>query len=192
MGNEALLIRLMVQYQAGRMEAFEDFYRVLKPALYKFLIVKSLDRQLAEDLLQETFLQIHRSRKTYIPGRPVMPWIFSIAHHVYLNDRRSRLKRRKREEELESHLEDIPVPPNIEEGAEIGGLRNALASLPHGQRESIMLHHYWGFSFKEIGKTLGIRTVTAKLRAHRGLLKMREFLKIRDVTGNNSDVNIPV
>jgi RNA polymerase sigma-70 factor (ECF subfamily) len=192
MSNEELLIGLMVQYQAGGMEAFEDFYRVVKSALYKFLIVKSLDRQLAEDLLQETFLQIHRSRKTYIPGRPVMPWIFSIAHHVYLSDRRSRLKRIKREEALESRLEDIPIPPDIEAGAEIGGLRNALASLPREQRESILLHHYWGFSFREIGKTLGIRTGTAKLRAHRGLLKMREFLKIQGVTGNNSDVNITV
>jgi len=189
-GNGEHLIRLMVRYQTGSTEAFEDFYRIVKSTLYKFLIVKSLDRQVAEDLLQETFLQIHRSRQTYIPGRPVMPWIFSIAHHVYLNDRRSRIKRRTREQPIEDHISDLPVPSHLEAAVEIGGLKKALTELPPEQRESILLHHYWGFSFREIGRALGIQTITAKLRAHRGLLKLRENLGLKNqVTGNRINSN---
>ena len=174
------------------MEAFEEFYRIVKSTLYKFLIVKSLDSQLAEDLLQETFLQIHRSRRTYIHGRPVIPWIFSIAHHVYLTDKRSRVRRKTREEALEGHLADIPVPSNIEASAEIGRLRNILTKLPPEHRESMLLHHYWGFSFREIGRILGIRTVTAKLRAHRCLLKIREHLNIQSVTAKKPGANITI
>jgi len=59
---------------------------------------------LAEELLQETFLQIHRSRRTYLPGRPVTPWIFSIAHHVYLGDRRARIKKAGRDLSIEDKL----------------------------------------------------------------------------------------
>ena len=189
MDDEDHLIELMVQYQAGREEAFEEFYSLVKPRLHRYLIVKSLDRQLAEELLQETFLQIHRSRRTYFPGRPVTPWIFSIAHHVYLNDRRSRTKRRTREEALEDHIIDLPVPSNIEAAVETDSLREAMAKLPPEQRESILLHHYWGFSFREIGRAVGIRTITAKLRAHRGLLKLREYLKLNKVTENRRNNN---
>ena len=182
MSSEEQLIELMIQYQAGHLEAFEEFYRLVKPGLYRYLLVKILDRQLAEELLQDTFLQIHRSRRTYLPRRPVRPWIFSIAHHVYLTDRRARAKSRAREEAIENHLSDFPVPSNIETTAEIEGLRSALAKLSREHRESLLLHHYWGFSFKEIGATLGIRTGTAKLRAHRGLLKLREHLSMQEVT----------
>ena len=189
MGDEEHLIKLMVQYQSGRPEAFEEFYRLVKPKLHQYLIVKSLDRTLAEDLLQETFLQIHRSRRTYLPGKPVNPWIFSIAHHVYLNDRRSRIKRKTREEAIEDHITDLPVPQNIETAVETDSLKKAMVGLPPEQRESILLHHYWGFSFREIGRILGIQTITAKLQAHRGLLKLRENLKLKTVTETKRNNN---
>ena len=182
----------MIGYQAGAAEAFDELYRLVSQKLLKFLIVKTLDRQWAEELFQETFLQIHRSRSTYLPGKPVTPWLFSIAHHVFLNDRRSRTRRSNREESLEDHLIDFPILSNIEPIVEIDGIKNALASLPSEQRESILLHHYWGFSFKEIGATLGIRTSTAKLRAHRGLISLRERLNLCAVTENRANAKNPV
>ena len=181
----------MVQYQAGQADSFEEFYRLVKPGLYRYLLVKTLDRPLAEELLQETFLQIHRSRRTYLPGRPVTPWIFSIAHHVYLADRRARIKKAGRDLSIEDHLADFPVPSNIEASAEVEGLRDALARLSHEYRESLLLHHYWGFSFREIGATLGIRAGTAKLRAHRGLQKLREYLSVGKVTKITDPANEP-
>jgi RNA polymerase sigma-70 factor (ECF subfamily) len=192
MSNEERLVELMIRYQAGEIEAFEELYGLLKPKLYKYLIMKCLDRQLAEDLLQEAFLQIHRSRRTYLPGKPVTPWVFSIAHYVFLSDRRTRIRRSQREESIEAHLGDFPIPPGFESAVEVDGIRNALAALPSEQRESMLLHHYWGFSFKEIGATLGIRTVTAKLRAHRGLLKLRECLNLRSVTEPEESANKPL
>jgi RNA polymerase sigma-70 factor (ECF subfamily) len=189
MNDEEKLMDLMIRYQAGQAEAFDELYRLVKPKLLSFLIVKSLDAQLAEELLQETFLQIHRSRRTYLPGKPVSPWLFSIAHHVFLSDRRTRVKRKKREESIENCLRDFPVPSDIETGVDMVNLRNALAGLPPEQRESVLMHHYWGFSFREIGGALGILAVTAKLRAHRGLIKLREYLKAPEVTGKGDSAN---
>lgn len=190
MDDEKHLMMCMARYQEGRKEAFDDLYRVVRPKLFRFLIVKCLDRQLAEELLQETFLQIHKSRRTYIAGKPVTPWLFSIAHHVFLSDRRSRLKRIRREEALEEHPGDFPAPSRIEMEAEMGAVRKALLQLPPEQRESLMLHYDWGFNFREIGGILGIRTVTAKLRAHRGLKKLRAYLNTDDVTSSLADANI--
>ena len=192
MNSEEQLVNLMVQYQAGRADSFEELYRLVKPGLYRYLLVKTLDRQLSEELLQETFLQIHRSRRTYLPGRPVTPWIFSIARHVYLTDRRARIKKGNRDLSIENHISDFPVPSNIEASAEIEGLRDALARLSHEHRESLLLHHYWGFSFREIGATLGIRAGTAKLRAHRGLQKLREHLNLEKVTKIADPANEPI
>jgi RNA polymerase sigma-70 factor (ECF subfamily) len=187
--EEQHLIKLMIHYQAGQVEAFEEFYRLVKPKLYQYLLINSLDRQWAEELLQDTFFQIHRSRRTYIPGKPVTPWIFAIAHYVYLNDRKVRIRRGSREEPIENHLFDLPVPAEIEAAVEVGSIKNALAKLLPAQREAVLLHHYWGFSFKEIGATLGIRAGTAKLRAHRGLQKLREHLKLHVVTQTPAGTN---
>ena len=182
----------MIQYQAGKPEAFEELYKQIKPKLHKYLVLKCLNRPLAEDLLQETFLQIHRSRRTYIPERPVIPWIFSIAHYVYLNDRRARTRRSYWEESIENHILDFPVPPGIEATVEVDNLGSVLAELPEEQREALLLHHYWGFSFREIGATLGIRAGTAKLRSHRGLLKLRECLNLQKVTEPRGQANKPI
>jgi RNA polymerase sigma-70 factor (ECF subfamily) len=191
MSDEERLITLMVQYQSGQADAFEEFYRLVKPGLCQYLIIKSMDRQWAEELLQETFLQIHRSRHTYLPGKPVNPWIFSIAHYVYLSARRARIRRSIREESIENHLSDFPVPPDIETSVDAGNIRVALAGLAPEHREAVLLHHYWGFSFQEIGAILGIRAGTAKLRAYRGLLKLREQLNMTNVTPKREEDNNP-
>lgn len=190
MDDEKHLMMCMVRYQEGKIAAFDDLYRMVRPKLFRFLIAKCLDGQLAEELLQETFLQIHRSRRTYIPGRPVTPWLFSIAHHVFLYNRRSRLRRAGREESLEDHPGDFPAPSKAETDAEMDVVRRALRQLPAEQRESLLLHYHWGFSYREIGSTLGIRTVTAKLRAHRGLKKLRTYLNTENVTSNLAGANI--
>ena len=86
-------IALMIAYQSGEIEAFEALYRLLRPTLLQYLLYKTFDRFLAEDLLQESFLQMHRSRRTYTPGRAVMPWAIAIARNVYLMDSRARRRR---------------------------------------------------------------------------------------------------
>lgn len=165
----------MSAYQGGDAEAFEELYWALGPRLRNYLAALARSRGRAEDLLQETFLQIHRSRATYMPGRAVAPWAFSIARHVYLMDRRRQFRRQAREVSVEDPPE-LPVPPEVKTIGESWLLQQALAQLPAKHLEAILLHHIWGFTFKEIGQTLGLRTVTAKLRAHRGMKKLRKIL----------------
>lgn len=71
------------------MDAFDGLYAALAGRIRGYLLSQCRDSALADDLLQETFMQTHRSRRTYQPGRPVTPWIFAIARHVYLMNRRS-------------------------------------------------------------------------------------------------------
>ena len=164
--------RLMTAYQAGALEAFERLYAALAPALVAYLTALSRDRVHAQDLLQEAFLQIHRSRRAYRPELPVKPWVFTIARHVWLMDRRTRARRPVTGPELP----DLPVPAEVERLADRDTLRRALGALLPDRREALLLHHVWGFSFAEIGQLLGIRADAAKLRSSRGMADLRKML----------------
>ena len=71
--DEHRLIELMVGYQKGSMGDFSALYAELSRPLQRYLWTFVRNSSTAEDLLQETFLQIHRARHTYLPLRPVRP-----------------------------------------------------------------------------------------------------------------------
>ncbi len=175
----------MTAYQAGEAAAFERLYQRLAPRLRKYLISLTLSVPRAEDLLQETFLQIHRSRHTYASPRPVEPWAFGIARHVYLMDCRAWARRRRLEVDPGETLPELPVPPAAEGTFDRDLLRRAVAGLPEDRRELLLLHHVWGFSFQEIAGMLGIRVGAAKVRAHRAR-KQLESLLAETTAGNPS------
>lgn len=166
----------MAAYQSGEAPAFERLYQRLAPKIRKYLISLTLNVPRAEDLLQETFLQIHRSRHTYAAPRPVEPWAFGVARHVYLMDCRAWARRRRLEVEPDDVLPELPVPPASEGSEDRSLLRRAVAGLPEDRRETLLLHHVWGFSFQEIAGMLGIREGAAKVRAHRARRQLQDLL----------------
>jgi RNA polymerase sigma-70 factor (ECF subfamily) len=167
---------LMVRYQAGEAEAFEKLYAALAPSLRRYLVALARDTQRGDDLLQDTFLQLHRSRRTYNPARPVRPWAFAVARHMWLMDQRTR--RRKAPPHLDLEMApEVPVPPEVEGMAREQELRRMLAQLPADRTEALLLHHVWGFTFEEIGKMLGIRAGAARVRASRAMSALRGLLK---------------
>jgi RNA polymerase sigma-70 factor (ECF subfamily) len=174
--SDARLVELMVAYQRGELEAFEELFATLAVNLRNYLasLARNVDR--ADDLLQETFLQVHRSRRTYSPPRPVKPWLFGIARHVFLMDRRSRGRKLKHETLAKEDLPEIPVAALAEDLPVTEELRAALELLPEDRREAVILHHIHGFTFKEIGNMLGITGRAAKLRSFRGMQGLRDAL----------------
>ena len=162
----------MIDYQAGSMPAFERLYAAVAAPLLAYLASLCRDRTHAHDLLQEAFLQIHRSRHAYRPGLPVRPWVFTIARHVWLMDVRARGRR----PHSSAEMPDVPVLPEVEGLAARDAVRRALAALLPDRREALLLHHVWGFSFAEIGQLLGIRADAAKLRSSRGMADLRRAI----------------
>lgn len=167
---------LMLAYQQGDLGAFDGLYRALRPRLAGYLALLNRSRDRVDDLLQETFLQVHRSRRTYLPGRPVIPWVFAIARHVHLADVRKNAKGRRQVFVPEDSLREIPVPAEADGLADRERLQQALRQLSDDQVEAVILNRAWGFTFDEIGALLGIRSVTAKVRAFRGIQRLREIL----------------
>jgi RNA polymerase sigma-70 factor (ECF subfamily) len=166
----------MVAYQDGNMEAFTTIYSALGGALRGYLGALARDRGLAEDLVQETFLQLHRVRHTYQPPRPVKPWVYAIARNVFLMHRRSASRRGRHEAVADDGLPEIAVAPDLDGLSDRDTIRAALTGLPERKRETLVLHHMLGLSFKEVGAVLGISEGAAKVRAHRALAQLREAL----------------
>ena len=170
------LAGLMAAYQGGDMNAFEELYARLAPRVRAYLTALTRDAVRAEDLLQDTFLQIHRARRTYEPPRPVRPWVYAIARNVFLMSARSASRRAKREVLPDEELPELPVPPEATSLGDREQLSRALAGLSPVRREAVVLHHVLGLSFKEIGGALGISEGAAKVRAHRGMVELRQVL----------------
>jgi len=173
--DEERLIECMVEYQQGAMKGFEGLYACLAAPLKRYLWTFVRSSTQAEDLLQETFLQVHRARHTYTPRRPVRPWIYAIARHVALMYLRS--NRRRREVLPAEGLPELPVAPEIESLGDRALVHRVLADLPRQSQEVVVLHHLLGLSFKEVGRIVGSSAATAKVRAHRALRSIRTRLE---------------
>ena len=165
----------MIRYQSGSLEAFQEIYAELAPGVRRYLLHLAGGSEIADDLLQETFLQMHRSRAAYNPAYAVKPWVFGLARNVFLMNRRAA----RRWAEVHQSREELPEVPSLPEVDKLGSrdeIRRCIASLPPDQAEALLLHHEWGFSFDEIAGMLGISAPAARARASRGMADLRVAL----------------
>ena len=175
-GDERALCDSMAGYQEGHLEAFEHLYAALEHELRAFFRRQWQDAAHIEDLLQETFLQIHRSRRGYLRGRPVRPWVYAIARRVVLMHAR---RVRRREFPEKTRLQDVPEPASAatDEGLDARSqLTKALKSLPSDGRRALLMHHWLGFSFGEIAGRLQIDAGAAKVRSSRAVARLKRLL----------------
>jgi RNA polymerase sigma-70 factor (ECF subfamily) len=166
---------LMMLYQGGSLEAFHEIYAQLAPGVRRYLLHLAAGSEFADDLLQEAFLQMHRSRAAYNPKYAVRPWVFGMARNVFLMNRRAARQWAK----LHESREDLPELPVLPEADRLGSqdeIRRGLAYLSSDQAEALLLHHEWGFSFEEIAGMLGITAAAARARASRGMADLRVAL----------------
>ncbi len=158
------------------MTAFEALYSALAPPLLGYLRALTRDTSVADDVLQDTFLQMHRARHTFRPGHPVKPWAYAIARNVFLMHRRARGRRERREVLAEDALPESPVRAADAEIVDRETLLRGVALVGRERCEELLLHHVAGLSFREIAGVLGISEGAAKVRAHRAMAELKRVL----------------
>src|ERR1700752_2819393 len=107
---------LMIRYQGGSLEAFQEIYAQLAPGVRRYLLHLAAGSEIADDLLQETFLQMHRSRAAYNPKYAVRPWVFGLARNVFLMNQRAA----RRWAAVHESREDLPESPVLPEADKLG------------------------------------------------------------------------
>ena len=175
MTDDQRLRDLMREYQSGRFDAFDEIYAAIAPALRKYLLSQARDAAKADDLVQETFLQMHRARHTYDPSLPLKPWAMAIARHVWLMDRRTLSRRPWAPDDVTEIT--LPTQPEAAALADRIEVRRALGQVAPARRAAVIQHHLLGLSFREIADRAGIAETAAKLRSSRGMAQLRSLLK---------------
>jgi RNA polymerase sigma-70 factor (ECF subfamily) len=164
----------MERYAAGDDEAFGALYDALAPRLYQFLLRQSRDQARAEDLVQQTMLQMHVARGRFIPGSEVFPWAFAIGRRLLIDG----VRRRKNEVPFDA--EPINTAPPTDERLHslrlADALERELLRLPEAHRVAFELIKREGLSMREAAQVLGTTVVAVKLRAHRAYVALRAAL----------------
>jgi RNA polymerase sigma-70 factor (ECF subfamily) len=180
---------LLAQFCQGQTEAFGVLVRRYERELYGYLRRYLGDSSLADDVFQNTFLQLYIKSGKYEQGRPVRPWLYTIATHQAIdalrrNGRHQALSLdQKRDEladgEVRSLIELLetrgPGPMEQVQGEERRErVRASVDRLAPFLREVVLLAYYQGLKYREIAEILDIPVGTVKSRLHAALVKLQE------------------
>jgi RNA polymerase sigma-70 factor, ECF subfamily len=163
---------LMARYQDGDFAAATALIDCMSPQLHRFFVVQSASRADADDLLQDTWLRIHKVRHTYRPGEPVLPWFYGIARHVRVDHYRKAIRTTARERGLEEMSKAAATVPR--ERGQADDLESLLAPLSESQREVIEMLKVAGMSLEEVARATSSTVGSVKQKAHRAYKKLRE------------------
>jgi RNA polymerase sigma-70 factor (ECF subfamily) len=170
----------MDRYAQGDDAAFSELYDLVAPRIFSFLLRRTRDRVQAEDLVQQTFLQMHGARRHFCAGAAVLPWALVIARRLLVD----RVRRGKREPLLKDPELDAPeprapdAPPDrvVELRRLTQRLEAELGGLPEAPRVAFELIQLDGLTVAEAAQVLGTTTAAVKMRAHRAYEALRQRL----------------
>lgn len=161
--------RLMRRFGAGDPEAVQQMYELFGGPVFAVAYRALGDRGLAEEAVQQTFLQAWRSADKFESGRAPAPWLYAIARRVAVD-----LYRRERRHVSSDGVEpEIAVlPASFERMWEAWEVRSALLRLPDDEREILEATHFRELSHSEAAELLGIPVGTVKSRSHRAYRRL--------------------
>lgn len=165
----------MERYQQADPEAPVALIAALSPALLCFFRSQPANREQADDLLQDTWLRIHRVRHTYRPGEPVLPWVYAIARRVGVDGYR----KTRRIVAHETAMETLPErPARGEPPNKLPAFEELVAALPTAQQEVVTLLKVGGLSLEEVARATSSTVGAVKQKAHRAYEGLRKLLHI--------------
>jgi RNA polymerase sigma-70 factor, ECF subfamily len=192
-------VRLMLRVGQDDASAFEELmlrYQNRVAALMTHLVGK---RDLAEDLTQDIFLRVYRSRKRYVPGSKFSTWLYTIAHNVASNSRRSLARRKEVNlvgqesgEYAGNPLDQAALaasglmPTRQLDKAELAGVvQVAIAALNERQRMAVLLNKFEHLSYEEIAEVMELTPQAVKSLLSRARANLREVLEPYLAQGTN-------
>jgi RNA polymerase sigma-70 factor, ECF subfamily len=176
---------LMVRVKAGDEPSFALLLQKHRSPVVHFLYRMVQNTAVAEELAQEVFLRVYRSRATYEPTAKFTTWLFRIATHLALNSLRDG-KYERLQETLESTSEEaaprqLPdTRPTVEadmvKQARLEEVRRAVAALPEKQRAAVLMHKYEEMEYAQIAKALSCSESAVKSLLFRAYETLRARL----------------
>ena len=176
---------LMLRVKDGDGASFAALLEKHRPPLVHFLYRMVQDGAVAEELAQEAFLRVYRSRGTYEPTAKFTTWLFRIATHLALNSLRDGRNERS-QERLDERSEGVPAlqvedrRPSVEQSmvrqAMLDDVRRAIAALPGKQRAAVLMHKYREMEYTQIANVLNCSESAVKSLLFRAYETLRARL----------------
>jgi RNA polymerase sigma-70 factor (ECF subfamily) len=176
---------LMLRVKEGDGASYGVLLDKHRSSVIHFLYRMVQNHAVAEELAQEVFLRVYRSRATYEPTAKFTTWLFRIATHLALNALRDG-KNERSQERLDDDSNDMParqvsdLRPSVEQSmvyqAKLAEIRRAIAALPEKQRAAVLMHKYEEMEYSQIAKALGCSESAVKSLLFRAYETLRARL----------------
>ena len=179
---------LMLAYVAGSADAFDRLYARHRGGLYRFILRQCKAASVAEELFQDVWMSVIRTRKSYVPSARFATFLYRIAHNRLIDHFRRSIHRPSPadgsdSDEGEDPVESIPADPREQPDAlllsktRIERFHALLATLPDLQREAFVMREEGDLSVEEIAAATGVSPETAKSRLRYAIAKLRRGLE---------------
>jgi RNA polymerase sigma-70 factor, ECF subfamily len=193
--DRQLELELVGRLRAGDPDAFEAVHSAFNARLFNFLVRLTNRRDVAEDLLEETWLRLVGHAQRVRPDTRLGPWLFTVARHLYASYCRSRLLE-------DSHAGDLiglwpsgspgPSPLDALEASEAQRrIATALASLPTTYRETLLLVAVEGLQPSEAAEVCGVTAEAMRQRLSRARVLLARRLAEDEGSGLVSLNEVP-
>ncbi len=176
--------QLVLELQQGRIEYYDVLVERYQHRLFGYLMQLVRDQQLAEDLLQETFIRLYQHYNSYRPIAKFSTWIYTIATNLVRSHMRRRMKmttvdlepREAGDRPIEL-ADDAPAVDELVMGRmTVEAVRDAMEKLPEEFRQVIILREIEELSYDEIVEILNLPLGTVKSRINRARGRLKELL----------------
>ena len=181
---------LMESYRDGDAGAFDQLYGRHRGGVFRYLLRQCSNRALAEELFQDVWMNLVRSRSVYTVQAKFTRYVYRIAHNRLIDHYRTQkgVAIASFDDEDGPSLDDIPAKRSddpavsAESKQQAAGILKEVASLPAAQREAFLLQQESDMSVEEIAQATGVSRETAKSRLRYALAKLRAALVAREPT----------
>ena len=183
---------IMLELRAGNISGFDFLIQKYRRPIVNFMYRMVHNQAVAEELAQEVFLRVYRSRQTYRAEARFSTWLYRIATNLGVNHARDTRHERAAStvylDEADSQTGTTPDLADISPGAEdrllrrerFNAIRQHVLALPERQRMAVLMHKYEGMDYKQIGDILKLSESATKsllFRAYQTLrVKLKEFI----------------
>ena len=178
-------VELMLRVKEGDEASFGVLLGKHRSSVVHFLYRMVQNHAVAEELAQEVFLRVYRSRSTYEPTARFTTWLLRIATHLALNALRDG-KNERSQERLDDDTGDLPVRqvsdrrPSVEQSmvyqAKLDEIRRAIMALPEKQRAAVLMHKYEEMEYSQIARVLSCSESAVKSLLFRAYETLRARL----------------
>jgi RNA polymerase sigma-70 factor (ECF subfamily) len=180
---------IMLELKAGNMAAFDVLLSKYRKPIINFMYRMTRNQAVAEELAQEVFLRVFRSRETYRAEARFSTWLYRIATNLGVNHARDTRHERTAStvylDEPDSESGTTPDVADQTPGVEssmlrkerMAAIRDFVMALPERQRMAVLMHKYEGMDYKQIGDVLKLSESATKSLLFRAYQTLREKLK---------------